>query len=213
MVLTILAILLVGSIAFFQTVRGLFNALVLAVLTLTSAIIAMAFYEPVAALVPDAYSYLSEGAALGVLFLLPLIGLRVAAEFYLPLKIDLGVWFDRIAGGLLGLISGMIMVGILLLVVQFMPLGGTILGYTPFDASLQRSQRIIPLVPDDLVVGMAQSLSAGAFKTSPPKLFADNHDNLLLELFANRNTAGANGRTTSAFITGTTTTTTTARRI
>jgi len=102
----------------------------------------------------------------------------------------IGVWADRIGGGLLGLYTGTVMVGVLAVGVQCMPLGTSIMGYRPFDDSLRRAQRLRPLRPDEFVLGLVGACGG----LSGSQRFDILHDDLLLEAFCARNTAGKNGR-------------------
>lgn len=192
MFLMILMTLLILGITFFQIVQGLFSALIMAILTVLSAAIAFTFYELLAA---QLYAYQpahADAIALLALFILPLLGLRWLYDYFLGGNVVFGVWADRIGGGVLGLITGIIAVGVLAVALQMLPLGRSILGYEPFDASLQRQDTLSPFYPDDFAVGLAQKLSAGSLGNDKP--FARLHDNLLRELYCARNTAGYNSR-------------------
>lgn len=197
MLLIILATVLVLGIAFFQVVQGLYSALVMAILSVICAVAALNFYEPVAAFLYEYQPGHADALALIVLFVVPLLVLRILADKYLPANIVMGVWPSRIGGGALGIITALILAGMLMLSVQMLPWGPKVLGYRPFDDSLQRDQRLGPFRPDEFVLGMAKFLSAGSLGTgrtwspgndaSPKHTFANAHDDLLLELYCARN--------------------------
>ncbi len=193
MVLTLIALVLILAIAFYQVIQGLFSAMIMTILSIICATAAFLYYQPIAELLYEDQPACADGLALVVLFVIPLFGLRFAFDKYVPGNVVMGVWADRIAGGFLGLITGMIMVGTLAVAIQMMPFGESVLGYEPFDASLQRRKSIAPFSPDQFTVGMVSMLSAGSL--SGESSFSDAHDDLLLELFCERNTAGKNGRT------------------
>ncbi|MCK4602484.1 MAG: hypothetical protein KAU28_08455, partial [Phycisphaerae bacterium] len=68
----------------------------------------------------------------------------------------------------------------------------SVLGYRPYDDALQRNQRLAPFYADEFTVGLMNMLSAGSLSADQP--YGQAHDDLLLELFCARNTAGKNGR-------------------
>ena len=193
MVLILLALLLILGIALYQVMQGLFSALIMTALTVLCAAVAIGNYETLA----SAYLYSRQPAyadaiVLVALFILPLMGLRMATDWLIKGNMMLGVWADRIVGGVLGLITGMTVVGVLLVAMQMMPFGASVLGFTPFDDTLQRSQHVAPFYPDEFVVGLGRKLSAGGLATE--RRFDRQHTDLFRELFCARNTAGKNGR-------------------
>ncbi|MCK4276246.1 MAG: hypothetical protein KAX78_07020, partial [Phycisphaerae bacterium] len=94
-------------------------------------------------------------------------------------------WMDRLGGGLAGLVTGILLVGIFMLAVQMLPFGPNLIGYQPFDEMLQRKQRLVPFYPDEFTIGLGKMFSGGAFKGR--RSFAHAHDDLLLELYCARN--------------------------
>jgi hypothetical protein len=66
------------------------------------------------------------------------------------------------------------------------------LTYTPFDATLQRNQGLSPFYSDQFTLGLMKMLSSGSLKGR--RLLDEAHDDLLLDAFCIRNTAGKNGR-------------------
>lgn len=194
MFLIALAAILVLGIAYFQVVQGLYGALIMTILTVLSAAMAFNFYEPLAsAVLYERQPAYADAIALVVLFVIPLLVLRLITDKLLPSNVVLGVWADRIGGGVLGLLTATIMVGVLLIAVQMLPLGETILGYTSHDTSLQRDQRMAPFYPDEFTIGLVNILSRASLGGGD-KPFRSAHDDLLLELFCARNTAGKMGR-------------------
>ena len=193
MVLIVLAVLLILGIAFYQVIQGLFSALIMTALTVLCAAVAIGNYETLA----SAYLYSRQPAyadaiMLVALFVLPLMALRMATDWLIKGNIVLGVWPDRIVGGALGVITGMTVVGVLLVAMQMLPFGASVLGFTPFDDALHRSQRVAPFYPDEFVVGLGGTLSAGGLATG--QRLDRRHSDLFRELFCARNTAGKNGR-------------------
>ena len=192
MVLIVVAALLILAIAFYQVAQGLFSALVMAILTVLSAAAAFAFYEPLAELLYSRQPTCADAISLIATFVLPLLVLRIVLDRFVGGNVVLGVWPDRVFGGALGLITGTIMVGVLTIAVQMLPFGTSVMTYKPFDDSLQRQQSLAPFYCDQATVGLMKVLSAGSLSGS--RRFAAVHDDLLLETFCARNTAGKFGR-------------------
>ncbi|MCJ7544372.1 MAG: CvpA family protein [Phycisphaerae bacterium] len=195
MILVLLATILVVAIAFFQATQGFYSAMIMAVLSLVSALVAFNYYEPLAAMMYSQQPTLADAVALLVLFVVLLLGLRLAADHFLHRNVVLGLWANRIGGGTLGLLTGMILVGVLAVALQMLPWGPSVLGYKPFDDSLQRTSRLLLFAPDDFVLGTMDVLSGESLAGASTHPFGNAHDDLLLELFCARNTAGRNGRT------------------
>ncbi len=195
MILILIVTLLILAIAYFQAIQGLFSAMIMLILTVLSAVVAFNFYQPLAeAFLYERIPEAADGIALALLFVVPLIGLWLGMDALIRENITLNVWVDRIAGGFLGLIAGIICTGVLTTAMQMFPFDRAILSFEPFDGSLTRSQSLAPFSPDRFTVGLFDSLSKGGLTTGDDTSFSAAHDDLLAELFAWRNTAGLGGR-------------------
>jgi hypothetical protein len=194
MILILIATALILAIAFFQATQGFYGATIMAVLSALSAVLAFNYYEPLAAVLVPRLATAADAVALLALFAILLLVLRLAIDFLLRPNAVMDVWVNRIGGGAMGLLAGMVLVGVAAVVVQMLPWGPSILGYAPFDNSLQRSGKLYPFLPDDFVLGTINTLSRQSLDASPARPFQLSHDDLLLELFCARNTAGKNGR-------------------
>jgi len=193
MVLIIVSCLLILAITLYQVVQGIFSALVMAVLTTLCATLAFAAYEPLASLLYETQPAYADAAALIVSFVIPLIVLRLLADRFISGNVVLGLWANRIGGGILGIYIGMVMVGTLMIAVQMLPFGARVITYKPFDDSLQRSSSLAPFYCDEFVAGMMKKLSTGSL--SATRELGQHHDNILLEAYCARNTADRYGRT------------------
>ncbi|HUU60332.1 MAG TPA: CvpA family protein [Phycisphaerae bacterium] len=185
MLLIVLAFLLILGIAFYQVIQGLYSALIMAILSIVSAVIAFNFYEPAAAMLYENQPAHADAAALIALFVVPLLAMRVLCDLFLRRNVVFGVWVDRIGGGAVGILVGMIMVGVLTVAMQMLPLGAKLFTYRPYDDTLRRDQALAPFYPDEFVIGLANFLSAGAF--AGEQRLDNVHDDLLLELYCARN--------------------------
>jgi hypothetical protein len=197
MVLAIVATALILAIAYYQVVQGLFNALIMAILAVVCAALALNLYPAVS----EPMLYARQGAyadaiALTALFVLPLLVARVAFDKIIARNVVFGAWADRIGGGALGILAGSVMVGVLMIVMEMLPFGESILGYRPYNDALQRDQRAMPFYPDDLAISLASIISRGALAN--PSGLDRPHEDLLRDAFCARNTAGKDGTTQAA---------------
>jgi hypothetical protein len=194
MLIIILATVLVLAMTAFFAGQGLFSSMIAAVLSVLCAAFALNAYPALAsAVLYDRQGPIANGVALIALFVLPLIGSRWLADALVPLNVQFSLWTDRIGGTALGLIASMTMVGMVLVIMQMLPFGDSVLGYTPYDNALRRDQRVWPFCPDDFAVSIGSLGSVGAFGGEGS--FNDLHADLLREAAAARNTAGSNGTT------------------
>lgn len=198
MILIAIAAILVLGIAFYQVVQGLYSAIIMAILSVLCAMAAFAYYEPLAATLYDRQPAHADAGVLILLFVVPLLVLRLAFDRLLGGNVVMGVWIDRIGGGAVGLVVGIVLVGVLMVAVQMLPLGPNPFGYSPYDDTLQRDQELAPFYPDQAVVGMVNAFSAGSLAGRP---FSRVHDDLLLELFCARNQVEQTRRIEKKYVT------------
>jgi hypothetical protein len=192
MLIKLLLTLLVLGLACFQAFQGIFSGLVMAVLSVLSAAIAFNYYEALAASLSTAQPATAQALSLVAVFVVTLLVLRALADWAVRGNVVLGsdmisVWSERAIAGGLGLITGMVLTGVLTIAMQMLPFGPSVLGFTPFDGSLRRQQSLSPFYPDQFTLGLVEMLSAGSLSGQRP--YAKVHDDLLLENFCGRNRA------------------------
>jgi uncharacterized membrane protein required for colicin V production len=199
MILHLVAILMILGLAYLQMMQGFFSSVIMAVCTVFSAAVAVALFPWFAAstglytLQPS----IADAVSFGLLFVGPLIGLRFLADKFIRGDIYFDMIVDRVGGAVFGLFSGTVMIGVLLVVIQLAPFGRVVWGdFAPYSDSLRRDKRVAPFFPDEFVVGFGEMISAGSM--SADQKWTDQHDDLLLEAFCARNTAGREGRTDAA---------------
>ncbi len=105
MLFSLIVVILLLAIAFFQSTQGLFSSLIMAVLSLCCAALAVGSYEFVAVhyLAPMWQPNFSFALALALLFGVPLIILRVTADKLVRRSCHIHGLFDRIGGGFCGI--------------------------------------------------------------------------------------------------------------
>ena len=188
MVLMMAAGLLILGIAFYQTIQGLYSSLIMALLTVLCAVVAFNYYEPLAELLVPRLGAVAYGVSLLALFVAPLLLLREALDRLLPANMLLDAWPDRAGAGVFGLLTAMVLVGMLMIIVWMLPLPGAVLWHQPYDDALQVKDAGPPQWAADFTVGVAGRLSAGPLAPfSQGRRFDRSHANLLLDLYALRN--------------------------
>lgn len=179
--LSLLLVIVIGAIAFFQATQGLFSALLMMLLTVCCAALALGVHEYVAILwlAPRWRPDFALALALGLTFSLSLLILRAAADNLIRRACLLPSWVDRIGGGVCGLITGMTIVGVLALCLQLIPFGGSFLGYARVELPVRelpedqtgdpkppdptKPEEELWFTPDRFVVGMLGLYSDGLF--------------------------------------------------
>lgn len=136
MIIEVLLMILVLAVAFFQSNHGLFSALLMTILTLSCAALALGSYEWVAIhwIAPNWKADYAAAIALAAVFGVPLIILRLIADNVIKRACLLPSWLDRIGGGACGLLTALVLVGMLSLSLQMIPFdNGKILDYARVD--------------------------------------------------------------------------------
>ncbi len=183
MIVSLLFVVLILAVAFSQATQGFFSALIMCVLTICCAAAALGTYEWVAIrwLAPLAPNWLPNYAfaiALGVLFGLPLLVLRLGTDRLVRRSGLIPLWIDRIGAGVCGLITAFIMVGVLANCLLAVPFGTSFIGFArvdipskdapkdgpnPTPPNAEAKMREIWLTPDRFAYAVAGVLSDGIF--------------------------------------------------
>jgi len=195
MVFVVIIFVLVLSVGFYQSMHGLFNALIMTVLTLCCASLAIGYYEWVAVnwIAPRWEGSFAHAVAMASLFGVPLVILRVVLDKLIPRAALLPSWLDRAGAGVCGLVTAMILVGILATSLQLLPFhNGSVVGYSriaihttkrvedgpkPFPPELDEEELELWLTPDRFAVATVSLLSEGLFSSS--RSFADDHPDVI----------------------------------
>lgn len=191
MILSLFFVILIFAIAFLISTQGLFSALIMMVLTLCCAVASFGWYEYVSDqfVVPYLRPDFGHAVALGVCFGLPLTLLRLIFDKLIRRSCLLPAMIDRIGGGVCGLISSLVIVGVMAICIQMLPIGESILGYARFPVALSSSGQPLPdprgdesdlwLKPDRFAASTASLLSSGVFNHG--NYFYQVHPDLIQE--------------------------------
>jgi hypothetical protein len=166
MLLSVVVILFVALLAFWWAQQGMFGALLHLALTIVAGVIAFALWEPLA------YGFFLEwfpeaawAAALMLPFGLSLWLLRIAFDKLVIGNVYFNPNLDRLLGGLLGALSGILTTGLCVIGLQMsgMPslLGHRICALDAAGAVVRQSPLILPV--DSLAADFFSALAAGPF--------------------------------------------------
>ncbi|MFH0980906.1 MAG: CvpA family protein [Planctomycetota bacterium] len=180
---SLFALILLLAIAYFHSIRGLFSALLSAVLAILCAALAFATFEYIAVkllvqLKPD----YALGLSLMGMFILPLFILRVGLDRYVHRACLLPLLVDKAGGFVFGVVAAYLMVGMLAISLQLMPFGNGFLGFTRVDRAdpTKAEQNELWLQPDRFAARLASGLSSGVL--SGKAAFASIHPDFVTEV-------------------------------
>lgn len=164
---------------------GLFLAVLAGMHALVSIVVALAFAEPVAALlrgmeVPAAYAF---PAAFGALFVAAAVAIRLAVGGFVPAdRVRFTPAIDKVGGGLMGALAGVVLAGAVLIAFSILPLPQALRidgSKLRFDAGARLLGTFARCVAADeatrdlLLAGEPPNTSAPAGSPSSSELFAD----------------------------------------
>ena len=132
MILSIILILLLGLIAFFQYTQGLFSATVTAICAGVAALSAFAFHEQVAAALPQLGSY-GNALALVALFAVLFLVLRFLIDNFFDGNVRYPVALDKVGAGLMGVVAGFFATGVIGVAAQELPFGPSIAMFSRYE--------------------------------------------------------------------------------
>jgi hypothetical protein len=134
MIMAILAILMVGVIAYFHYVQGIFSAVLSAIIAVIAAMLAFSYHEIIvraflASKMPNVAHALALVALFGIIYLV----LRIIFDSAVPGNVRVPVLVDKIGAGVAGAVAGVFATGIFVIAAQTMPLGPAVAGYSRFE--------------------------------------------------------------------------------
>ncbi len=189
--LNLLVLLMLVLITFFQSLQGLFGAMILLVLSGISAAIAFGYYEDLhSGLLAQWLPGEGQAVSLMVIFLVTLLILRLVVDFAFKGTVLIPKKIDRAGGAVLGFFVALIMTGTVVTAIQMLPTDQEVLGFTRHQATLDGriTERGVWFGPDRFAVGLAGTILDGSLsgKSAREGKFGEVHPDLLAELDARR---------------------------
>lgn len=180
MILSLIAALFVLLIAAFWAFQGVFSSAIMLLETIAAVMIAFGFYEPLAGVLADKIPEYHAAVALVLIFVVTLVVLRVLTDKYIGTGMQFPMIVDRAGGGLLGLLTGLLVIGVALIGIQMLPVGPELLGFQRISPAAPKVRHSVWLNPDGFTVGIVNLLSApgrfsggGSFGDARPAFLDD----------------------------------------
>jgi hypothetical protein len=130
MIFSILLIALVGLIAYFHWVQGLFGGIISMSLAILAALLALGFNESiVTSLLGGRMADYASGLVAASVFAAVYLGGRVVFDMFVPGNVQVPLYVDKVGGLFCGAIAGVCAVGTFAVAAQMLPFGPSILGY------------------------------------------------------------------------------------
>lgn len=195
MVFQIIVLLLILALVAFQSLQGLYSAMIMAICSIVAAVVAFNFADPlVTAWLAGVQPEIALPLALAVVFIVTLAVLRFIADRFLGGMVHFPYLADRIGGAILGIVPAMIIMGIFVITWQTLPLGARLITFDGFPEQTSAENPNPPrntlwLAPDTFVVGLVNTLSAGSL--GGPNRFDQKHADFNLEVAGFAQTADA----------------------
>ena len=188
MLASLIICVLVGVLTFYQVFKqGAFSALIMAVLSIVSALLALNYY---AVLSPYLYKwgvagFGPNGICLVVLFAVCLLILRLICDSVVSGNMNLALPIDRAGAAIFGAISSLTVVGIIVLGFQLLPVSTSLVGFDrcPELNDPGEDRRLFPNA-DGFVVGLMGTASKYCF--AGENKFTHYHPDFLRELYCGR---------------------------
>lgn len=136
MIFSLIVLLMIGVIAFFHYVQGLFSATLSAILTIIAAVFAVSYHEQVVALIMKGNLADSAHAIVLVsLFAMIYIVLRLIFDRSIQGNVRYPLIVDKVGAGVMGLIAGVFATGVFAMAAQLLPFGAKIAQYARFEVA------------------------------------------------------------------------------
>src|SRR2546425_836554 len=133
MILSVIILLLVGVIAYFHYVQGLFGATISAIIAVIAACMAVSYHETlVDMLLKGKMADQANAMMLCVTFAAVYIILRVIFDKAVPGNLRFPAVADAVGGGVMGIIAGIFATGVFALAAQSLPFGPAVAGHSRY---------------------------------------------------------------------------------
>ena len=136
--LNILALAATVGVAYMSAVQGVYRAVQILIACIVAGTLAFGLCGPLAGIgasndPTSLWYYAGDAFFLWLVFCLVFMGLRMACDQFLPNQPAFPYYINFPGGGVVGLATGYLCVGLCVVLAQMLPLAPDILGYSPFD--------------------------------------------------------------------------------
>jgi hypothetical protein len=182
MILGLIILIIIGVIAFFHWVQGLFSATISAICAVLAACLAVSYHETlVDMLLKGKMADQANAMMLCVLFAAIYIILRVIFDKAVPGNLRFPALPDHIGGGVMGVIVGIFATGIFVLAGESLPYGPSFGGYSRYP--LKGSENVvIPTERQQVDTVMYDAMSGSDFDPAQEKGLLIPVDDIVLGL-------------------------------
>ncbi len=135
MLFNVLVFLLIVLVTMYLATQGMVSSLIALATSIFSSILAMALLEPLQGIIGGFSPNYARGATLLLLFLLVFSATRIISDMLIKKSIKMKPWVDRIAGGVFGFFTALVVLGTLIIGIEMLPVQRTLLGYDSFPAA------------------------------------------------------------------------------
>lgn len=130
MILNAVTFLVLVLLALYMASQGMLTAILLLVSALFASVLALGLYEPLSGMIPALPTEYGAGVVFLGVFLVAFALIRIGSDFAVPKNLKLPSLLNRVAGGAVGLLAGMVIVGTTVVGLELLPLGDSIGGTT-----------------------------------------------------------------------------------
>ena len=188
MLAIVISCVIVMVLTYYQVFQqGLFSSLIMAVCCISSAAIALGFYEPLAAklMATGLRSFAPKTVCVVGLFVICLLILRECFDRLIRGNMNFPLIIDRAGAAVFSLIASMTIAGMIAIGIQMLPIGGKFLFFDryPDIRDLDDSKTLFPNA-DGFVAAIMSRTSNYCF--SGASRFAQHHPDFIRELHMNR---------------------------
>ncbi len=188
MLAILILIVITGLLVYYMVfTQGLFSCLIMSVLCVTSAVVALNYYEPLAAILIKwgLSTFGPKTGSLLVLFSLTLYVLREITDRFIRGNMKFPTWIDRSGSFFFATISSLTIVGMVSLGIQMLPVKAVVMGFDrcPDLNNPDNDKSLYPRA-DEFILGIFSHSSLYTFNGK--NSFKQIHPDFLRELYINR---------------------------
>lgn len=177
----LIGIIVIGLVVYFNSLEGLYRSAITLICGLFAGAVAFGFYGPLSSLLfdptavlplgqPDSiWVFAAEPVSLLILFSAVFLSARFLCDKFLPHALPGPFWVNNIGGGVVGVASGYLVLGVMLVYAQMLPLPSSVLGYERFKGTEVASRTFFKA--DEAVLGLYSFVSRSSLGRAGAPLF------------------------------------------